>query len=98
MLTMTGTDGCMPTGSIDNSTLLSSSFCSNVIETEPAAFSSSGDSADRVSRADLLVVENVVYVGIFPVLAIVGIITNVNNIVICARQGLADRINVCLFG
>ncbi|XP_076456700.1 uncharacterized protein LOC143290998 [Babylonia areolata] len=42
-------------------------------------------------------VDLVVYVGMFPVLVTFGIITNVINMAVFARQGLSDRINLCLF-
>ncbi|KAL8569060.1 hypothetical protein ACOMHN_020502 [Nucella lapillus] len=42
-------------------------------------------------------VDLVVYVGIFPVLVTCGVITNVINMVVFARQGLSHRINMWLF-
>ncbi|XP_076456697.1 uncharacterized protein LOC143290996 [Babylonia areolata] len=42
-------------------------------------------------------VDLVVYVGMFPVLVTFGFITNVINMAVFARQGLSDRINLCLF-
>mgnify|MGYP006288410613 CR=1 FL=1 len=42
-------------------------------------------------------VDLVVYVGIFPVLVTCGVITNVINMAVFARQGLSDRIHLCLF-
>ncbi|KAL8569039.1 hypothetical protein ACOMHN_020482 [Nucella lapillus] len=42
-------------------------------------------------------VDLVVYVGIFPVLVTCGVIINVINMAVFARQGLSNRINVCLF-
>ena len=90
---MATADGCIPANSSYNTTflwLLSS-------RSDVTPFSSSDESTDRISRAVLVVVENVIYVGIFPVLVTGGVITNVINMVIFARQGLSDRINMCLF-
>ena len=42
--------------------------------------------------------ELVVHAGIFPVLVLGGVITNVINMLVLSRQGLSDRINLCLFG
>ncbi|KAL8568438.1 hypothetical protein ACOMHN_064321 [Nucella lapillus] len=43
------------------------------------------------------IVDLVVYAGIFPVLVTCGVITNVINMAVFARQGLSDRIRLCLF-
>ncbi|KAL8569048.1 hypothetical protein ACOMHN_020491 [Nucella lapillus] len=42
-------------------------------------------------------IDLVVHAGIFPVLVTCGVITNVINMAVFARQGLSNRINVCLF-
>ncbi|KAL8559136.1 hypothetical protein ACOMHN_046184 [Nucella lapillus] len=42
-------------------------------------------------------VDIVVYVGILPVLTVCGSLTNIINMVVFARQGLSDRIHLCLF-
>ncbi|KAL8566572.1 hypothetical protein ACOMHN_054794 [Nucella lapillus] len=42
-------------------------------------------------------VDLVVFCGILPVLVTSGVITNVINMVVFARQGLSDRIHLCLF-
>ncbi|KAL8597029.1 hypothetical protein ACOMHN_050127 [Nucella lapillus] len=39
----------------------------------------------------------VMFAGILPVLVTWGVITNVINMAVFARQGLSDRINLCLF-
>ncbi|KAL8566571.1 hypothetical protein ACOMHN_054793 [Nucella lapillus] len=43
------------------------------------------------------IVDLVVFGGILPVLVTSGVITNVINMVVFARQGLSDRIHLCLF-
>ncbi|KAL8583196.1 hypothetical protein ACOMHN_053709 [Nucella lapillus] len=43
------------------------------------------------------VVDMVVYVGILPVLTISGTVANIINMLVFARQGLSDRIHLCLF-
>ncbi|KAL8569042.1 hypothetical protein ACOMHN_020485 [Nucella lapillus] len=43
------------------------------------------------------IVDLVVSAGIFPVLVTCGVITNVINMAVFARQGLSDRIHLCLF-
>ncbi|XP_076456681.1 uncharacterized protein LOC143290980 [Babylonia areolata] len=43
------------------------------------------------------IVDFVLFVGIFPVLVTCGVITNVINMAVFVRLGLADRINLCLF-
>ena len=94
---MATTDGCTPVNSSGNSTFLWLRFCSDVTETGPTPFLPSDESEDLVSRTVLEAVENVLFIGVLPVLVTVGVITNVINMVIFARQGLADRINMCLF-
>ena len=42
-------------------------------------------------------VDLVVCAGIFPVLVTFGVISNVINMAVFVRQGLSDRINLCLF-
>eukprot|EP00745_Piridium_sociabile_P044329 TRINITY_DN92691_c0_g2_i5.p1 TRINITY_DN92691_c0_g2~~TRINITY_DN92691_c0_g2_i5.p1 ORF type:complete len:104 (+),score=17.12 TRINITY_DN92691_c0_g2_i5:228-539(+) len=42
-------------------------------------------------------VDLVIFGGILPVLVTNGVITNVINMVVFARQGLSDRIHLCLF-
>ena len=51
-----------------------------------------------ISKQTSQMVELVVYAGIFPVLVLTGVITNVINMLVLSRQGLDDRINLCLFG
>ena len=51
-----------------------------------------------ISEQTSQMVELVVYAGIFPVLVFTGVITNVINMLVLSRQGLDDRINLCLFG
>ena len=98
--TMATTDGYgrTPVNSSDISTLpwLLSSY-SYVTETESTPFSSPDQYADPIKTTVLVVVQDVIYIGLLPVLVIIGVTTNVINLVIFARQGLADRINMCLF-
>ncbi|XP_076440982.1 uncharacterized protein LOC143280234 [Babylonia areolata] len=42
-------------------------------------------------------IENVINIGVLPVLVTSGVITNVINLAVFKRQGLADRVNLCLF-
>ncbi|XP_076456350.1 uncharacterized protein LOC143290719 [Babylonia areolata] len=42
-------------------------------------------------------VELVMYVGVLPAFVICGVTTNVINMAVFVRQGLSDRIHVCLF-
>ena len=50
-----------------------------------------------ISAATALVIQTVVEVGILPVLVLCGVTMNVINMVVFYRQGLSDRINLCLF-
>ena len=98
---VTMSDGYIPVNHSDsNSFLWLLNSCTGVTEnneTESTLSSSSDESVDFVSRTVLMAVENVIYIGVLPVLVMIGIITNVINMLVFARQGLADRINVCLF-
>ena len=88
----------MPVNGTDDSTLLWSIISRNAVtETASTPFSPSDKSADPIRTGVLVAVQNVIYVSVLPVLLTVGVITNVINIVIFSRQGLADRINMCLF-
>ena len=44
-----------------------------------------------------LLVEDALYVGILPLLAVGGVLTNVINCVVFFHQGLKDRVSLCLF-
>ena len=50
-----------------------------------------------ISAATALVIQTVVEVGILPVLVLCGVTMNVINMAVFYRQGLSDRINLCLF-
>ena len=50
-----------------------------------------------ISAATALVIQTVVEVGILPVLVLCGVTMNVINTAVFYRQGLSDRINLCLF-
>ena len=52
---------------------------------------------DPISSAVVLVVERTVLVGLLPALIICGVTMNVINMAVFFRQGLSDRINLCLF-
>ncbi|KAK7495412.1 hypothetical protein BaRGS_00013351 [Batillaria attramentaria] len=63
----------------------------------PASFQASASDLDPVSDATIKLVENVVNGGILPVLVLFGVTGNVINMAVFVRQGLGDRINLCLF-
>ncbi|KAK7495419.1 hypothetical protein BaRGS_00013358, partial [Batillaria attramentaria] len=50
-----------------------------------------------MSEATLYTIQSVVNGGILPVLVLFGVICNVINMAVFVRQGLGDRINLCLF-
>ncbi|XP_076440972.1 uncharacterized protein LOC143280224 [Babylonia areolata] len=57
----------------------------------------SGELAGFVTSGALQAVENVIHIGVLPVLVITGTVTNVINMAVFRRQGLDDRVNLCLF-
>ncbi|KAK7116346.1 hypothetical protein V1264_002040 [Littorina saxatilis] len=50
-----------------------------------------------MSQASRAWMEDVMYIGLLPLLAVVGVLTNVINCVVFNAQGLKDRVNMCLF-
>ncbi|XP_076440983.1 uncharacterized protein LOC143280235 [Babylonia areolata] len=58
---------------------------------------SSGELAGFVTSGALQAVEKVIHIGVLPVLVITGTVTNVINMAVFRRQGLDDRVNLCLF-
>ena len=52
---------------------------------------------DPMSSATAHVIQTVVQVGLLPVLTLCGVTMNVINMAVFQRQGLSDRINLCLF-
>ena len=50
-----------------------------------------------ISAATSYVIQTVVEVGILPILVLCGVTMNVINMAVFYRQGLSDRINLCLF-
>ncbi|KAK7449844.1 hypothetical protein BaRGS_00032129, partial [Batillaria attramentaria] len=50
-----------------------------------------------ITDETLRLIETVVNGGILPVLVLFGFAGNVTNMVVFVRQGLGDRINLCLF-
>ena len=94
---MATTDGCIPANSSDSNPFQWLSLDNGLTETGSTPFSSSAEHTDHTSKAVLTAMQTVIYVGVLPALVMIGVITNVINLVIFARQGLADRINMCLF-
>jgi hypothetical protein len=52
---------------------------------------------DVISLHTIMLVENVKALAFIPLLFIIGFTTNVLNAMVFARQGLSERINMCLF-
>lgn len=94
---MATTDGCIPANSSNNNPFQWLSSDNDVTKIGSTPFSSSAEHTDHTNKAVLVAMQTVIYVGVLPVLVMIGVITNVINLVIFARQGLADRINMCLF-
>ena len=65
--------------------------------TPPAVFVPCRNPHNLLSEQAALTVELVVHAALFPLLVPTGLATNVINMVVFARQGLSDRINLCLF-
>ncbi|XP_076456366.1 uncharacterized protein LOC143290737 [Babylonia areolata] len=63
----------------------------------PAFFIPCDNPGNIVSPFVAETMDLVVYAGIFPALVTSGVITNVINMAVFARQGLSDRIHLCLF-
>lgn len=55
------------------------------------------DGQEMMSATTLATLEKTLYCGIVPVLFFVAVPTNILNSVVFYRQGLSDRMNVCLF-
>lgn len=74
----------------------------DLVDTHHSVFNGSPAASDDnmsgyISAHTAQVVENVVLVGILPVLVLCGVITNVINMAVFSRLGLSDRVNICLF-
>ena len=56
------------------------------------------DNADNlISLPSRQLAQDVLYVGVLPLLTIIGIVTNVVNCIVFFQQGLRDRVSLCLF-
>nr|KAG5695607.1 hypothetical protein BaRGS_032247 [Batillaria attramentaria] len=61
------------------------------------AFSNESSFQPLISAATAHVIETTVQVGVLPVVVVTGATLNVINMAVFVRQGLTDRINLCLF-
>ncbi|XP_076456346.1 uncharacterized protein LOC143290716 [Babylonia areolata] len=78
-----------------NTTIGENTYINNA--TIPTFFIPCDNPRNVISPRAAEVVDLVVYVGIMPVMVTSGVITNVINMIVFARQGLSDRIHLCLF-
>ncbi|XP_076449486.1 uncharacterized protein LOC143285921 [Babylonia areolata] len=67
------------------------------VELSPASLNPCDHPDSLVSKATRQLVEDVVYVGLLPVLTGVGAVLNAVNMAVFVAQGLADRVHFCLF-
>lgn len=59
--------------------------------------SAKNSSSDQTAREFRRLVEFVCYAGLTTLVCLIGIPTNIINCVVFQRQGLSDRVNLCLF-
>ncbi|KAL8620635.1 hypothetical protein ACOMHN_029525 [Nucella lapillus] len=70
---------------------------SGCVELSPDRLNPCESVHNLISRATRLVVDDVVYVGLLPLLTLVEVVTGVINMAVFVTQGLGDRVNLCLF-
>ena len=88
------TDSCNTSSGTINSTEI---YSDCIVVSAETIYIPCYNADNLVSRQFRLLVEDVLYVGILPLVAVVGVVTNIINCVVFFHQGLTDRVSLCLF-